>query len=773
MAKKIVPVLTSDYSGEGLDKLKQAVQKLLSERKKYQLRRGDRVTYEGIEELLGGDSEAKRQVEAWFLGPRGENEDLFSSLIVEALEDHVRWRQDFHPEDPAAITDSDKQDAGYIEAVNTIRTEFDKLLGDLKKSAPFFSMRYQGHMTWDQTLPGMAGYFAAMLYNQNNVALEASPITTVLEVEACDDICWMLGYRKTNLSETDPAPWGHLTCGGSTANIEALWGARNLKFYPLCLRQALRDFKPEVALDIEVTLPSGTKAKLNDLDTWQVLNLPVDEVLGLFNRLQDEYQIDPDELNAKVSEYSLQNLGFIKFANLFLKDSDVNEPVIFVPGSKHYSLPKGAAILGIGANNMQSIPLDIYGRLDIAKLEAAIDAAIEAKQPILAVVAVIGSTEEGNVDALKEILDLRDGKYHSQDIEFAVHADAAWGGYFASLIREASEDPGLRTLSAPAPVLPMSDFVTAQYENLYRADTITVDPHKTGYLPYPAGALCYRNIAMRSLIAFEAPYINSDPDAKPELILGTYGIEGSKPGAAAAGVYMSHAAIRPTKEGYGKILGRSIYNCKMLHLRLLQVNEQEEDFMVEPAPIIPYEGPFAECKSQAEAIALLRQKVANQGHKAILQDSDPEFLELLRQTGSDLNILTYAFNYKVNGQWNQNLKEVNAFNKLIYDRVGIKADVADISVYTVIVSTTDFIKKTYGEVFFDDYKQRLLRLESPVSDPEDQAITVLRSVVMDPWITEDLNGQPFVNTVVEELCKVVREVVQQVQEDPSLVQSQP
>jgi hypothetical protein len=29
------------------------------------------------------------------------------------------------------------------------------------------------------TIPGLAGYVAAMLYNQNNVAAEASPVTTM------------------------------------------------------------------------------------------------------------------------------------------------------------------------------------------------------------------------------------------------------------------------------------------------------------------------------------------------------------------------------------------------------------------------------------------------------------------------------------------------------------------------------------------------------------------------------------------------------------------
>jgi len=40
----------------------------------------------------------------------------------------------------------------------------------------------------------------------------------------------------------DPlAGWGHITAGGTIANIEALWMARNLKVLPLGLRQVVRE----------------------------------------------------------------------------------------------------------------------------------------------------------------------------------------------------------------------------------------------------------------------------------------------------------------------------------------------------------------------------------------------------------------------------------------------------------------------------------------------------------------------------------------------------
>ena len=106
---------------------------------------------------------------------------------------------------------------------------------------------------------------------------------------------------------------------------------------------------------------------------------------------------------------------------------------------------------------------------------------------------------------------------HADGLDFAVHADAAWGGYFAAMLLAPSEsETKTSTENAPVPVLPMSDYVHKQYAHLLEADTITVDPHKTGYLPYPAGALCYRNKLMRSLVAFEAPYTNPDSNGSTD-----------------------------------------------------------------------------------------------------------------------------------------------------------------------------------------------------------------------------------------------------------------
>ena len=157
------------------------------------------------------------------------------------------------------------------------------MLNALDASVPFYSYRYQGHMLWDVTLPAVLGYVAALLYNQNNVAAEASPVTTWLEMLVGDDLCRMLGYytpdRDPDTGEyVEPergrtVAWGHITCDGSVANMEGLWAARNAKLYPLGLAAALRtDPALAPARGLGVRLPTGAERPLVELDTWELLN---------------------------------------------------------------------------------------------------------------------------------------------------------------------------------------------------------------------------------------------------------------------------------------------------------------------------------------------------------------------------------------------------------------------------------------------------------------------------------------------------------------------
>ena len=76
------------------------------------------------------------------------------------------------------------------------------------------SPRYLGHMLTDLLMPGLLGYMAGLLYNQNNITEEAGTITVQFEAEAVQLLARMLCLPET--------AWGHLCSGGTAANLEAL-----------------------------------------------------------------------------------------------------------------------------------------------------------------------------------------------------------------------------------------------------------------------------------------------------------------------------------------------------------------------------------------------------------------------------------------------------------------------------------------------------------------------------------------------------------------------
>jgi glutamate/tyrosine decarboxylase-like PLP-dependent enzyme len=186
---------------------------------------------------------------------------------------------------------------------------------------------------------------------------------------------------------------------------------------------------------------------------------------------------------------------------------------------------------------------------------------------------------------LADILALR-AEFAQRGLVFHVHADAAFGGYHRSLLNAPFDLPEALALQAPPLAPPLSAHTARQLQALGGADSITVDPHKSGFIPYPAGALCYRNSAMRDLVTFSAPVV-CHGDAEPTV--GIYGIEGSKPGAAVAAVYLSHRVIRPTRDGYGKLLGEALFSCRKLYARLLSLAQPGDPFIVVPVARQPSE----------------------------------------------------------------------------------------------------------------------------------------------------------------------------------------
>ena len=686
----------------------------------------------------GGEGTA----EAWFLGSKGENAGILHELIAAAIDSHAEFRRRFHPEDPSHFTAELRHSPEYQAGLARLRNETYALLDKLRLSAPFSSMRYQGHMLWDQVLPAIIGQFAATLYNQNNVAAEASPVTTRLEIEAGNDLCRMLGFPVLEGESPPgaPVPWGHITSGGTVANIEAMWAARNLKFAGVAMRAAIREVPALApARKLEVPLWGGESARLADLDTWVLLNLDLDVLAGLPAGLA-EFGIDGERLTRILGGYAVQHVGLLSFYRSFMPDFP-SPPVFLAPATSHYSWPKAATLLGLGQNAVLVQPVDMDARLDLQHVEVTLSELLRRRVPLLAVVAVIGSTEESAVDPLAGLLALRE-RYRAHGLNFAIHADAAWGGYFRSMLRD-EKQPGGR---CSVPTAPMSAYAIAQYEALPQADSVTVDPHKGGYVPYPAGALCYRNARFRDAVSLQAPVVFH---SQTEPTVGIYGVEGSKPGAAAAAVWLAHRVIRPDRSGYGRILGQCMWTSKRLFCRLATLEDAR--FAITLFNRTPAERRRAPGKVLDAERRLLRRFVEldNKGLQRLLEE-DPAARELFGQIGSDQVILAFSLNAKrPDGSPNPDLAFANALNERVFALCSMIEPRKNMEDVELILTSSRFEPAVYGQSFVDRYCRRM-----GVVPPPGQGVDFLISTTMDPWTTE-ANGFDFLATIEAALRRAV------------------
>jgi glutamate/tyrosine decarboxylase-like PLP-dependent enzyme len=686
---------------------------------------------------LGNDGNSAT---GWFLGPKAENIDILKMLVDEALAAHAQARETYQPGDPTIITDKVRENRDYSKAVAGLKKEAAELNRMLADSAPVFSMRSHGHMLWDQTLAAAAGYFSALLYNQNNVAAEASPVTTWLEMEVGKELCRMLGYR----GGAALTPWGHITCDGSVANIEALWAARNAKFFATAVKAALIEV-PELksmAPLIDVRWRDGAQVRLIDLDPWRLLNVPMSETVALVSKIAErlperDLALALDAANQMIAPFSLSELGVLDFYRRHgLGDSPA--PVACAPVTGHYSWPKAGNLLGV---QLHKVRVDLRARIDMRELERALEGLARTKTPVVAVVAVIGTTAESSLDPLTEILGLREKLREGYGLDFAVHCDAAWGGYFACCI----------TSQVRVPEPEVSDYALTQYRKLGEADSITVDPHKGGFAPYPAGALCYRDGRTRQLIALKAPVVIHG-EAEPTV--GVFGVEGSKPGAAAASVYLSHKVVGLDRDGYGQIHRQCLWTSKRLYARLATMFDRDP---IQPSPFriamfhkLPAERDGLGADRIAVENALLRKFVGlTNAQLWDLVAADKEVGTLFDDMGSDLTIVNYAFNFRLpDGGWNADVEACNRLNDKIYALCSVAKsfDPQKLALRPDLILTgSRYDAATFGETFVNDFGGRL-----GLANIGQTPLAFLISTTMNPWSTDTDQGD-FLETVEKAL----------------------
>jgi glutamate/tyrosine decarboxylase-like PLP-dependent enzyme len=608
---------------------------------------------------------------AWFLGPRAENAQLLERLVVESLRDHVFWRRNYHPEDGFTIRESDKRREGYEEAVATLTQELLGLLARLKRDVPVFSGRYKAHMIAEQTIAAQVGWFATMLYNPNNIAFDISPVTTRLEMEVAAQLARMIGY--------DPAAsWGHLTSGGTIANFEALWLARGVRYLPVAAAGAAA----ELGLTLQADLADGSRAELASLSLWQLLNIPNRATLDLWDAL---WAAAPRaDVTRALANHSLATIGYQEYSRrlAFEYGDPLPAGVVLVAATAHYSWEKIVRALGIGSNQLVTVPVDGRFRMDPAALWEQVRELAGRRQPIVACVSVCGTTEESAVDRLDRVLEVRGRAERELGVTFHLHSDACYGGYAAAVTRAADGErrtaAGIR--AATGTPWPGEDWVRAM-EALGEADSVSVDPHKLGYVPYSAGAVLIRDGRARQLVATDPPYLvpSGADDAGVERFLGRYILEGSKPGAAAAAVWLSHKAVPLDERGYGYLIERTVIGARLLHQAMSRADLSPFRVVLLPEP--------------------------------------------------DINIVCYLLTHPSL----DSLASINAFNERIYSRLSYGRPEADPE---YIITRTRLRSPMYDGAIAPILAALAVGTVEEWKAGGDDGLVVLRSTVMDPFLAD-------------------------------------
>jgi len=570
-----------------------------------------------------------------------------------------------------------------------------ELLARLKADFPFHSPRYAAHMVSAQTMPSIAGYFATMLYNPNNVTSEAAPVTVRLELEAAQMIAKMLGYDENS--------WAHLTSCGTIANLEGLWVARSVKYLPFVLRDVVRDF--------------GIESPLTEMSQSKLLGMPPQSALSFlevcWNAFLSKFGQDPDAFGRFLDSYRNSPYNVVEHGLASVCSALRSEPVLLMPETHHYSFSKIADILGLGRRSLIRIKVDGHFRMKVEDLAHRIQEVEEEGKHVLAVVPVVGTTEEGAIDPVDAITSLREERESGGGSSFWIHADSAYGGYLRTVTvpkRLGLGEPftgvflggEVRKIELHLPEKSVCDAL----EDLGKCDSNTVDPHKLGYCPYPAGAICFKSRLVKWVVQQYAPYIEKLPvGVVSELTtgIGSYILEGSKPGAAAASVWLSHTLIPLDNEGHGKLIRETVRNASEFAALLERWNEYTEESVCEALLLCP----------------------------------------------PDSNVVCFLFR-PVNRV--SSLAEINELNSRIFQKFSISPD-ARSSVYTqkFFISKTWITTERYSEETLADFMKCL---GVSMKEYRKEGIFVLRVVLMNPWYTlAKEKGRYFLSEFVEELYK--------------------
>ena len=198
--------------------------------------------------------------------------------------------------------------------------------------------------------------------------------------------------------------------------------------------------------------------------------------------------------------------------------------------SSHFSIDKAADLLGL---KLIKIGLNSRFQIDIKAVEESITS------NTVAIIGNAGTTDLGVVDPIPELSEI------ALTNDIYLHVDAAFGGFVLPFLKN-------QRLQAPA-----FDF---RFSGIH---SITIDPHKMGFAPIPAGGILFRDSSIVEPIGMKVSYL-----AGGETNLTT--LVGTRSGASAIAVWA--LLMHLGRAGYEAVVKRCMKLTWMLAEGVRQID---------------------------------------------------------------------------------------------------------------------------------------------------------------------------------------------------------
>ncbi len=238
--------------------------------------------------------------------------------------------------------------------------------------------------------------------------------------------------------------------------------------------------------------------------------------------------------------------------------------VLFASDASHYCRYNIAGWLGLGTNQVVTVPTTEDNAIDLAILGEKAREALKSGKKIAAFIATMGTTDAFGIDELVEIVRLRDALVEEFKLPYRphVHADAvigwAWSVFKDYSWEENALGFQLRTVRALAGAV-------RKIRHLHLADSLGVDFHKTGFCPYIASLFVLKDRADFQLLARlpeDMPYLYQFGEYRP----GIFSLETSRSGTAVLSALANLKLFG--KQGWQTLLGHIVEMAQCLREHL-------------------------------------------------------------------------------------------------------------------------------------------------------------------------------------------------------------